>query len=45
MLTAPVADVVVPASEDGMVTPEIAKSNSVGDAKCGFEILLLKFET
>lgn len=45
LLTTPLADVVVPAAEGGIVTPEIEKSNSVGDPKCGFEILLLKSET
>lgn len=45
LLTSPLAEVVVPAAERGIVTPEIEKSNSVDDTKCGFETLLLKSET
>lgn len=45
LLTTPFADVVDPEAEAGIVTPEIVKSNSVVDTKCGLETLLLRSET
>lgn len=45
LLTAPVVELVVPPPPAASVTPEMEKSSSVGEAKCGSEIRLAKSET